>query len=147
MYHTLQFIHSWWAYLTLFVLLLASINALIGYVGNKEYNPKTFRISLFTLIVTHIQVLLGFILYFLSPLGLNNISMHGMGQVMKDSLSRLFAVEHPMIMILVVVLVTIGYSKHKKKLVSKAKYKVLAITFTLALILALSRIPWQQWIH
>jgi len=147
MYHTLQFIHSWWAYLTLFTLLMASINALAGYFANKEYDPKTFRISLFTLIVTHIQVLIGFVLYFVSPLGLKNISMHGMGEVMRDSTSRLFAVEHPIVMILVVVLVTIGYSKHKKKLLSKGKYKVLAITYTLALLLLLSRVPWQQWLN
>lgn len=147
MYHTLQFIHSWWAYLTLFTLLLASINALAGYLRNKEYDPKTFRISLFTLIVTHLQVLIGFVLYFLSPLGLKNISMHGMGEIMRDSTSRLFAVEHPIVMILVVVLVTIGYSKHKKKLLSKGKYKVLAITYTIALILLLSRVPWQHWLH
>ena len=147
MYTTIQFLHSWWAYLTLFVLLLACINALAGYLRNKEYDPKTFRIALFTLIVTHLQVLIGFVLYFISPLGLKNITNNGMGEVMKDATSRMFAVEHPIVMVLVVVLVTIGYSKHKKKLVSKAKYKVLTIFYTLALILLLSRIPWDQWLH
>ena len=145
MYTTLQFIHSYWAYLVLFMVLVACINALAGFFGNKEYQPKDFRIALFTLIVTHIQLLLGLILYFISPFGLKSILNSGMGAVMKDATLRLFAVEHITVMILAVVLITIGYSKHKKRLTSKPKFKVLAIFYTLALIFMLSRIPWQQW--
>ncbi len=145
MYTTIQFIHSWWAYLTVFVLLIAAINALAGFFGNKEYQPKDFRIALFALIVTHLQFVIGLILYFASPLGFQNISNIGMGEVMKNSDFRLYAIEHPLIMILVVVFVTIGYSKHKKKLVSQPKFKMLAIFYVIALVLMLSRIPWVQW--
>lgn len=145
MYTTIQFIHSWWAYLTVFVVLVATINALAGFFGNKEYQPKDFRIALFALIVTHLQVVIGLILFFVSPLGFQNISNIGIGEVMKNSEARLFAIEHPLIMILAVVFITIGYSKHKKKLVSKPKFKMLAIFYTIALILILSRIPWGQW--
>lgn len=145
MYTTIQFLHSWWAYLVLFVVLIATINGVIGYFKKKEYGPKDFRIALFALIVTHIQFLIGAVLYFVSPLGLQNISNNGMGAIMKDSTSRLYAVEHPLVMILTVVFITIGYSKHKKKLVSTPKFKMLAIFYTIALVLLLSRIPWQQW--
>ena len=145
MYTTFQFIHSYWAYLVLFIVLIATLNALAGLLGNKEYQPKDFRISLFALIVSHIQLLLGLVLYVISPLGLKSISSNGMATVMKDSMLRLYAVEHITVMILAVVLITIGYSKHKKKLVSKPKFKTLSIFYTLALILMLSRIPWQQW--
>jgi len=145
MYSTVQFIHSWWAYLVLFMLVIASINSLAGLVGKKEYQPRDFRIALFTLIVTHIQLLIGLILWFISPLGLKNITNLGMGEVMGNSLYRLYAVEHPTVMILTVVLVTIGYSRHKKKLVSEAKFRQLTLFYTLGLILMLSRIPWSQW--
>ncbi|MAY21292.1 MAG: hypothetical protein CMC74_00745 [Flavobacteriaceae bacterium] len=145
MYSTVQFIHSYWAYLVLFVVLIATINALAGLFGNKEYQPKDFRLSLFALIVTHIQLLIGLVLYFISPLGLKSIMNNGMGTVMKDSVLRLYAVEHITVMLLAVVLITIGYSKHKKKLTSKPKFKTLSIFYTLALIFMLSRIPWQQW--
>jgi len=145
MYTSVQFIHSWWAYLTLFMVLIATLNALAGFFGNKEYQPKDFRLSLFALIVTHIQFLIGLLLFFVSPSGMKSISNNGMGEVMKDSTLRLYAVEHPMVMILAVVFITIGYSKHKKKLVSKPKFKVLTIFYTIALVLMLSRIPWQQW--
>jgi len=145
MYTTLQFLHSYWAYLVLLIVTLATFNALIGYFAKKEYSPKDFRISLFALIVSHLQLLLGLVLYFVSPLGMQSISNNGMGTVMKNAVLRLNAVEHPTVMILMVVFITIGYSKHKKKLVSTPKFKMLAIFYTIALILMLSRIPWNQW--
>ena len=144
MYSTVQFIHSWWAYLVLIVLIIASVNSLIGYFSKKEYGANDFRISLFTLIVSHIQLLIGLILYFIAPY-FQAFSEAGMGGVMKDSTLRLYLVEHPLIMIISVVLITIGYSKHKKKLTSRPKFKTLAIFYTLALIFVLSRIPWSAW--
>lgn len=145
MYTTVQFLHSWWAYLVVFVVVIATINALAGLVGKKEYQPKDFRISLFALIVTHIQFLIGLVLFFVSPLGLKNISNIGMGEVMKNSEARLYAIEHPTIMILVVILITMGYSKHKKKLTSAPKFRTLMWFYLIATVLMLSRIPWQQW--
>ncbi len=146
MYTTIQFIHSYWAYLVVFVVGIATINAIAGFFGNKEYSPKDFRLALFALITTHIQFLIGLVLFFVSPLGLQNIMNNGMGEVMGNSLYRLYAVEHPTVMILTVVFITFGYSKHKKKLVSKPKFKMLAIFYTIALLLLLSRIPWSQWL-
>jgi len=145
MYTTVQFLHSWWAYLLVLVVFIATVNSLMGFFGNKEYQPKDFRLALFALIVTHIQFLIGLVLFFVSPFALQAIRNNGMGEVMKDSNLRLLAIEHPLIMIIAVVLITIGYSKHKKKLVSKPKFKVLSIFYTLALVLMLSRIPWAQW--
>jgi heme A synthase len=145
MYQTVQFIHSYWAYLVVIMLIVGSINGLVGYFSNKEYGAKNFRIALFTLIVTHLQLLIGLVLYFTAPY-FKMFSEVGMGGVMKDSTLRLYNVEHPLIMILAVVFVTMGYSKHKKKLTSKPKFKMLAIFYTLALILVLSRIPWSAWL-
>lgn len=130
--------------MVLIVLVIASVNALIGYFSKKEYGANDFRISLFTLIVSHIQLLIGLILYFVAPY-FQAFSEVGMGGVMKDSTLRLYLVEHPLIMIIAVTLITMGYSKHKKKLTSHPKFKTLAIFYTLALIFVLSRIPWAAW--
>lgn len=145
MYKTIHFIHSYWAYLVLFMVLVATLNALAGVFSKKEFTAKDFRLALFALIVTHIQVLLGLIIYFVSPFGTQNIRANGMGEVMKDSLSRLYVLEHPLMMIIAVILITIGYSKSKKKVDSKGKFKTLAIFYTLGLIFMLGRIPWTQW--
>lgn len=143
MYETIKVLHSYWAYLVLLILIVATFNALIKFFGKKEFHAIDFRISLFTLIVSHIQLLIGLFLYFVSPFGFKNLSNNGMSGL--DSFSRLLAVEHPFVGILAVVFITIGYSKHKKKLTSKSKFKMLATFYTIALILVLSRIPWSNW--
>ncbi|PTX45183.1 hypothetical protein C8P64_1174 [Christiangramia gaetbulicola] len=145
MYETVQFIHSYWAYLVLFMLLIASFNAIIGFATNKEYSATNFRLALFTLIVSHIQLLIGIVLYFTTPY-FKMWGEVGMGGVMKDSVLRLYNVEHPLIMIIAIALITIGYSKHKKKLTSRPKFKMLAIFYGFALIAMLSRIPWSAWL-
>ncbi|MCK0108061.1 hypothetical protein MWU58_02020 [Flavobacteriaceae bacterium S0825] len=144
MYDTVKMLHSYWAYLVLIILLIAVINAIIGLTGKKEYDAKAFRISLFGLIVSHIQLLIGIILYFVSP-WFSNWSELG-GGVMSDSISRLYLVEHPFVNILAVVLITIGYSKHKKKSTSASKFKTITIFYLLGLVLFLSRIPWSTWL-
>ncbi len=144
MYETVSFIHSWWAYLVVIVLLITTVNSIIGLTSKKEYGATDFRLALFTLITTHIQLLIGLVLYFVSPY-FTALTESGMGPVMKDSTLRLYLVEHPLMMILAVVLITVGYSKHKKKLTSKPKFKTLSIFYTLALLFVLSRIPWSAW--
>ena len=59
-------LHSYWAYLVLLLLLLAVYRALYGAISKKEYTPKMFQVALFTLIVTHIQLLIALLLYFTS---------------------------------------------------------------------------------
>jgi hypothetical protein len=137
-------LHSYWAYLVLLILIIAVANALIKVFGDKEYEAKDFRISLFTLIVSHIQLLIGLVLYFVSP-KFELWSQLG-AEVMKNPLARLYLVEHPLVNILAVALITIGYSKHKKKLTSKAKLKPIAIFYSIALVLFLSRIRWSVWL-
>ncbi len=144
MYETVLFIHSYWAYLVLLILIIASVNSLVGYFTNKEYGAMNFRIALFTLIVSHIQLLIGVVLFFTAPY-LRAIGESGMGEVMRDSTLRLYIIEHPLMMIIAVALITIGYSKHKKKLTSTPKFKLLAIFYTLALLVMLTRIPWSNW--
>ncbi len=141
MYETVKILHSYWAYLTLLMIVIAALNALFKYFGKKEFHPLDFRISLFTLIVTHIQLLLGIILL-VSYLGTIPV---GMKEIMGNSILRANVVEHPFMMVIATVLITVGYSKHKKKLTSTPKFKILAIFYTLALICVLSRIPWSTW--
>ncbi len=135
-------IHSFWAYLVLFLLLIVVFKAATG--SKKEFSDTDLRLALFTLIVSHIQLVLGLGVYFSSP-AFKFIKEHGMGEAMKDSNVRLLAVEHPLMMILAIVLITIGFSKHKKKTTSPEKFKTLLIFYGLALVVILSRIPWSQW--
>lgn len=140
---TIKTLHSYWAYLVILILFAAVINALIGLFGKREYGAKDFRVSLFTLIVSHIQLLIGLILYFVSP-KFEQWSIMG-SEVMKSASLRLYLVEHPLVNIIAIVLITLGYSKHKKKLTSALKFRTILIFYALALVLLLSRIPWDVW--
>lgn len=145
MYTGVLHLHSFWAYLVLGMLLITVINSIAGLSGKRDFIDKDFRLALFSLIVTHIQLLIGLVLWVVSPLGIKSITGNGMGEVMKDSVLRLNAVEHPLMMIIAVVLITIGFSKHKKKPTANAKFKTITIFYILALVVVLSRIPWNQW--
>ncbi len=140
----IKMVHSGWAYITLIILIFAVVNAIIGLTSNKEFKDKDLRISLFTLIVVHFQLILGLIAYFASEY-FTSLLDNGMGASMKDAVVRLFTVEHPLMMILAIVLITIGFSKHKNKTTDKAKFKTIAIYYGIALLFVLSKIPWSQW--
>lgn len=141
-----QNIHSYLAYIVLLLLFLAVANAITGLLSNRIFNlHKDLRLSLFTLILAHIQLLIGLVLFFMSPNGLNAIQELGMGGL--NSAARLLAVEHPLINIIAIALITIGWSRHKKFLDAKGKFKSIAIFYGLGLLLILSRIPWGQWFN
>ena len=143
MYETVQILHSYWAYLVLLVLTPAAFNALLKFLSKTDFNNNDLRLSLFTVIVSHLQLLIGLVLYFVSPLGLESIKNNGMGGL--SSFARQVAVEHPFVGILGIILITIGFSKHKKKLTSAKKFKTIAIYYIIAWLLILSRIPWTTW--
>jgi len=138
-------LHSGWAYITLIILIFAVVNAIIGLNSKKEFTDKDLRISLFTLIVAHIQLIIGFIAFFVSA-QFEYVLDNGMGAAMKEPTIRLFVVEHPLMMILAIVLITMGFSKHKKQNTDKGKFKTIALYYGLGLLFVLSRIPWDQWL-
>ena len=136
-------IHSYWAYIVVIILLVAVVNAFIGLTSKKEFTSKDLRIGLFALIVSHIQLLIGLVWYFMSPY-FNQLTTNT-SEVMKTKELRLLALEHPIMMILAIVLITIGWSKHKKRTESSAKFKTFAIFYGLGFLFILSRIPWTNW--
>ena len=145
MYSLLKNVHSYWAYFLLLVLILAILNAIAGKIKGKDFESRDLRLSLFGLIFSHIQLLIGLILYFVSP-WFKQWSNLGMGGVMEDSQKRLFLVEHPFTNILAIVLITMGWSLHKRQSDPGKKFLRIAIFYGLGLLLLLSRIPWDSWL-
>jgi len=140
----IKMLHSGWAYITLLILIVAVVNAIMGLTSKREFQEKDLRIPLFTLIVAHIQLIIGFIAFFMSA-QFAFLRENGMGVSMKQPEIRLFIVEHPLIMIVAIIFITIGFSKHKNLATDQAKFKTIAIYYGIALLLVLSRIPWNQW--
>ena len=139
-----KMIHSYWAYIVLLILIIAVVNAIIGLTSKKEFKAKDLRISLFTLIASHIQLIIGFIAYYNSTF-YESMRTMGMGEVMKNSNLRKHLVEHPLMIIIAIALITIGFSKHKKKTTDITKFKTITIFYGIALVLILAVIPWHSW--
>ena len=145
MYAILKTTHSFWAYFVLLLLVVAAGNALLGIIRSNTFEVKDLRLSLFGLIFSHIQLLIGLLLYFISP-WFEQWSSLGVGGVMKSAEARLYLVEHPVTNILAIVLITLGWSLHKRQTESSKKFLRIGIFYSLGLILLLSRIPWQAWL-
>ena len=143
LYQYINSVHSLCAYIVLIVLFLSTINALAGFFTKKEFTVKDLRLSLFTLLFSHIQLLLGLLLYAVTP----RLMAWQMGAkiVMKNSLFRQLLVEHPLMNIIAVTLITIGWVKHKKQTTNRGKFGKIAIFYTIALVCLLSMIPWRLW--
>jgi len=140
-YSFIQKLHSGWAYLAILLLVLATINATIGYTSKKDFLPKDRKIALFALIAIHIQLVIGIIIYFISPIG-----KAGLGN-MKDAALRLTSLEHPLLNLIAIALITIGWSRHKKAANSEAKFKAISLFYAIGLVLILVRIPWSSWLN
>ena len=142
MYTLLRTTHSLTAYIVLAVLCFAVVNALLGVLQKRKYTKADLRINLFVLIFAHLQVTLGLILYFVTPL-FQSWSAMGAG-VMKDAYLRKMLVEHPF-GIVAVTLITIGWSVHKKQKTDAAAFKRIFIFYGIGLLLILGVLPWKTW--
>lgn len=143
MYTGLKHLHSGLAYLALAALVLVVIYALVGALGNRTFTEKDRKFAMVAFILSHIQLLVGLILYFVSPIGFSLLTGGG---AMSDKVARLTALEHPVINIVAIVLISIGYIRSKKLTENKAKFRSIYMLYAVGLLLILSRIPWTNWL-
>jgi hypothetical protein len=144
MYTGIQHLHSGIAYLVLLSLIVVIFYALIGSLSGREFTEKDRKIALIAFIISHIQLLVGLILYFVSPLGFSLLSGGG---AMSDSAARLTAVEHPLVNIIAIILITVGYSRAKKPGKPRGRFRSIYMMYAIGLLLLLSRIPWTAWMN
>ena len=135
MYTGLVHAHSGLRWIVLVLIVLAVIKAAGGLSGNKSFDGVR-KLGLFALIATHIQFVIGLVLYFLSP------KVQFVAETMGDSVLRFYAMEHLVTMLIAVVLITVGYSRSKRGLTDVSKYKSLFWFYLIGLVIMLSGIPW-----
>jgi len=142
LYPVLLNLHSYLSYLVLAALLFAALSCFLGFSGNRPFTDRDRKVALIGLIAVHTQLLIGLILYFVSPLGAANLS----GATMKNAELRLTALEHPVINLIGIILITVGYSRAKRLKNDRARFRSVFLLYGLGLVLILSRIPWGRWI-
>ena len=136
MYSGLVHAHSGLRWLVLLFLIIALVKGVSGWMNNKAYTEGDRKMALFALIFTHVQLLLGLWLYFISP----KVSFEE--GFMKMPMLRFFSVEHMSMMLIAIILITIGYSTAKRAATGLAKHKKIAIFYGLGLLIMLLSIPW-----
>ena len=137
MYVGLKHLHS----LMPFLLLLLLIKSTVAYHKDKPHTEGDKKNGLLLLIVSHLQFLIGYILYFFNPLSASSLSDFSLA--LRDSTTRLYTLEHPLVMIIALVFITMAYSKSKKAISDALKHNVKRIYYSISLVLILSRIPWS----
>lgn len=138
-----QHLHSFLAYIALLGIIISFVYALIGALSGRTFKEKDRKFGLIGLIPTHLQLVIGLVIYFLSPLGFANLS----GATMSDSMSRLYALEHPVINIIAIAVITVGYIRAKKLTDSRNRFRSIYMFYGVGLVLILSRIPWAAWLN
>ena len=137
MYQGLIHFHSIWRYAVLVLILLVIFKAVAGWFSNKEHGAGDVKLSLFTNISLHIQLLTGLILYGISPA----VNFGPMAEMMKMP-NRYWTVEHITIMIVAVAVITIGRKSALKASDDHGKHKKTAVFYLIGLLLILISIPW-----
>ena len=142
MYTGLQHLHSGIAYLALLSLIIVIVLMLVGALTGRDFTEKDRKIAMIAFIFAHLQLLVGLILYFVSPLGFSLLTS---GEAMSDPAARLTALEHPLINIIAIIVISVGYIRAKKMTVSRSRFRSIYMMYAIGLLLILSRIPWANW--
>jgi hypothetical protein len=140
MYTGLLHTHSLVRWIMLILLIMTVLRAYNGWKSNRTFTPGDKKLTLFTLIFSHVQLLIGFLLYMVSPMVQS--AMADMGAAMKDKMLRFWAVEHIITMIIAIIIITVGHALAKRASNDTQRFKRIFTYFLAGLIIILITIPW-----
>lgn len=134
MYNGLLFTHSYLRYILLILLVVVIITSLLGMVNKKTYNDGDNKLGLYLFIATHLQLLLGLILFFVSPV------VQFSGAAMREATTRYWLVEHNTAMLIAIVFITLARTTSKKMNDDRAKHKRMFVFNLIALVIIVATI-------
>lgn len=140
MYLALLFAHSLFRWLVLVSLLYATVRGYQGYASGSAFTKRDDSVRHWTATIAHIQLLLGFTLYFQSPVV--KAFFANVGESIRQLDAAFFGVVHVGIMFVSIVVITIGSALAKRKSTDREKFKTMGIWFSVALLLIFLAIPW-----
>ena len=135
-------LHNLLRWIILILLLVSIVKSYTGFSSKKQFDAGDKKFWLFTMIASHITLLLGLYQWTFGRIGLFSTNYSSVGAVMKDKVARFFLVEHPTLMILAIVFITLGHGMAKKSVDDTTKYKKAFRYFLIALVLILVAVPW-----
>ncbi|MBX2962175.1 MAG: cytochrome B [Cyclobacteriaceae bacterium] len=129
MYTGLLHSHSLLRYFVLIMLVVVVVVAFQKWQGKKPFSTLDNKLSLYLFIFTHLQLLVGLILYWVSPW------VKFTEGTMKNAELRYWAVEHISLNIVSIVLITLARTTSKRMSDDTLKHKRLFIFNAIALAL------------
>ena len=134
-----NYFHHFLPFLLIFMLVcVVVISFLVAYAG-KDLDFKKYKLQSITMILAHIQLVLGIILFF--DFVFTNPSW---AEIMGNSSSRNAYIEHPFAMLLGVIFISAGNVKAKKIEDNIKSAKTIFVYFLIALILILAKTPFDK---
>lgn len=140
MYPYLLFFHSVVRWLVLGSLVYALLRGIKGWAGKTAFTAADNSIRHVTATVAHIQLAIGYVLYFNSPFIAYFRSHYH--EAVQHFEFLFFGLIHIILMTLAVVCITIGSSVAKRKDTPAAKFQTMTLWFALALLIIFIAIPW-----
>ena len=138
----LVYFHNILRWVILIFLLWSIVRSFSGWRSKTIFRVTDKRVWLFTLIFSHLTLLLGLFQVFFGRFGIFTTALPKGTNIMKDRFYRFFWIEHPVTMLIAIILVTLGYGMAKKSVPDQLKYKKAFWFFLIALLLILAGIPW-----
>jgi hypothetical protein len=145
-YEILKGLHNIVRWVVVLGGLYAVVLSLQGFFTRTAWTATVQRAGLIFTSALNIQLVLGILLYFVSPYiqGLMSGMRIDMGAIMADRQSRFFAIEHWFTMILAVIIAQVAYSLAKRARDDRSKFVRSSIGYTLAALLIAYGIPWWR---
>ena len=135
-------LHNLLRWVILVLLVLSVVKSYAGWKQGRAFSDGDRKIWLFTMIASHITLLLGLYQWFAGRYGLFTHERPEGVSMMKNVFYRFYQMEHPVTMIVAILLITLGYGTARKSLSDADRYKKAFRLFLAALILILIRVPW-----
>lgn len=140
MYAFLLTAHSLVRWALLFFLLYAVYRSCSGYFRNKLFSKTDNAFRHWTATLSHIQLMIGMILYFKSPL-VKSYWNHRAEQVLPRDFT-FFSLIHITLMFAAVILLTVGSAMAKRQNSHRQKFRTMLVWFIFALFIIFIAIPW-----
>ena len=142
MYPVVLYAHTYNRWLVLVAGAVALYTAYRGCLEADAWGPAERRASRAFIGLLDLQVLLGLVLYALSPIV--RAGLGDLGAAMADRELRFFTVEHITGMLIALAFAHVGAARVRRASTDRAKLRESAIWQTLAVISILVSVPWWR---
>jgi uncharacterized BrkB/YihY/UPF0761 family membrane protein len=142
MYLALLHTHNFTRWLVLLAALVALVMAVMALAGRKPYEKRHRLANLSFVISMDLQLVLGLLLYVVSPLVQSALA--DIGNAMGNSELRFFAVEHMSVMLVAVALAHVGSVLIRRAPSDHAKHARAVLWFGLSTTAVIFSIPWWR---